>query len=130
MSITTIEDIRVALVDPDFEMDEEFIQALIQRAESMIRLQGYDIENLNVDAVKIVTSNLVRRVLNNPDGIRQETESTGPSSRSVTYAGALPGEMILTQEEKALLTGKKRRGAFSINLAPNMMKDFGWEDEF
>lgn len=130
MSITTIEDIRVALVDPDFEMDEEFIQALIQRAESMIRLQGYDIENLNIDAVKIVTSNLVRRVLNNPDGIRQETESTGPSSRSVTYAGALPGEMILTQEEKALLTGKKRRGAFSINTAPNMMKNFGWEGEF
>lgn len=130
MAITTIEDIRVALVDPDFEMDEKFIQALIQRAESMIRLQGYDIDSLNPDAVKIVTSNLVRRVLNNPDGIRQETESTGPSSRSVTYAGALPGEMILTQEEKALLTGKKRRGAFSINLAPNMMKDFGWEGDF
>lgn len=130
MSITTIQDIKIALVDPDFEMDEDFIQALIQRAESMIQLQGYDIETLNPDAVKIVTSNLVRRVLNNPDGIRQETESTGPSSRSVTYAGALPGEMILTQEEKALLTGKKRRGAFSINTAPHMMKRFGWEGEF
>lgn len=130
MTITTIQDVRVALVDPDFEMDEEFIQALIERAESMIRLQGYDTETLNPDAVKIVTSNLVKRVLNNPDSIRQETESTGPSSRSVTYAGAMPGEMILTQEEKAILTGKRRRGAFSVNLAPNMMKNFGWEDEF
>lgn len=124
MSITTIQDVRTALVDPDFDMDTQFIDSLINRAETTLELQGYDLSQVKDEAIKIVVSNMVKRVIQNPDCIRQETETTGPSSRSITYAGSNPGGFYLTDEEKILLTGRKNRKAFTINPAPNMLKDF------
>lgn len=125
VATTTIDDIRAALVDSDFTMDESLIANLINRAETVIELQGYDISRIRPEAVKIVVSGMVKRVILNPDGIRQESETTGPTSRSITYAGASPGELFLTSEDRALLSGKRRRGAFTINPAPSAMDGYG-----
>lgn len=119
MVYVTPDDIRAALVDPDYPMGDEFTQSLIDRALAVIRLNGYDPDAAQPDAVRIVVSNMVKRVLKNPDGIRQESETTGPSSRSVTYAGAMPGEMYLTREDRDMLEGRRRRGgAFTIDPTP------------
>lgn len=124
MATTTIDDIRAALVDEHFEMDEALVASLIDRAETIIELQGYDLSTVDEKAVRIVVSSMVKRVILNPDGIRQESETTGPTSRSITYAGASPGELFLTSEERALLSGKRRRGAFTINPAPSAMDGY------
>lgn len=124
MSITTFDDVKVALVDPALDVDADIVNALIGRAERIIEHTGFDLKKLDPEIVRMVVSSMVKRVILNPDGIRQETETTGPGSRSVTYAGSDPGMLYISEHERELLIGKRRSGAFTINLAPRAMQDY------
>lgn len=118
---------RWAGVDPP-TAQESTITTLIGDAEGYIRGEYPTIDTLisdgtvDVDNVVRVVAQMVIRKLQNPLGIRQQNETTGPFTRGVTFGGDLPGELwSLTDSERVMLgdhSADRRHGrAFSINTA-------------
>lgn len=69
---------------------------------------------LDAELTKFVAVSMVLRMLRNPEGIRQESETLGSWSHSATYSEAISsGRLFLTDEELGLLKPLKS-GAFSV----------------
>lgn len=56
------------------------------------------LDELNADAVKTAVVNAVKRVLMNPEAIRQMSETTGPLSESRTLDTAISSGMLYLDE--------------------------------
>jgi hypothetical protein len=119
--------------------DEETVSASawITEASQQVRDEVPDVGGLDVDerialasdaanylnpaTVRSVVARMVRRVLMNPEGARQRSQSVDDYSESVTVDSSLSsGEMFISPREMARLLGTRSSGgaAFSVDTAP------------
>ena len=123
MAWTEAADVVARWVGDDRPTDLDAVSVQIADAEAMIVAalpevaDRIDAEVLDVADVVRVVSRMVIRVLRNPHGFRQRTETTGPFAQSSTFAGNRPGELELTDADIADLgfdLPKRQGRAFSI----------------
>lgn len=120
----TPEDVVERWVGDDPPALDGVVVRLVDDAETILRATYPDLVDrvgLSVDpnAVKLVVARMVSRVLRNPDGTRQVTETVGPFSRNRTFGGDTPGAMALTAEERRLLGDTAGRStAFTVTTDP------------
>ena len=80
---------------------------------------------LPLGRVKKVLARVVIRHLRNPKGLRQAMDTTGPFSTQIMHSGDTPGELYLTDEDRAEL-GEARSGrAFTIDTTPPLPTIYG-----
>ena len=126
---TTAAEVVAAWIGDDAPTDLVKVDLWVGRAERLLRARIPGLGDRVVadpvtepdllDNVKDVVTSMVQRVFRNPEGVRTRQESTGPFSGSVTLGGDQPGELWLTDDEKARLTlSGGARGAFSIDMVP------------
>lgn len=116
--------------------DDDLLQQLIDDAEEIIRYEYPDItgrvddgesgiapeDPVPLERVRLVVARMVSRHLRNPDGVRQVTETTGPFSENRTFAGDLPGQLLLLDEERRMLgylPGAPKQRAFTVPTSPD-----------
>ncbi len=120
-------DFQLDWIGEPLDVSDVTVVRWIARAERMLRKEYPDIgeriisgrEPDLLEIVKDVVISMVTRVLRNPAGHRQVSETTGVFTGSVTFAGANPGGLYLTLEERDLLRGpdKARKGqAYSLPM--------------
>lgn len=126
---TTAAEVVAAWIGDDAPADLAKVDLWVGRAERLIRARIPGIadrvvaepvvEPDLVDNVKDVVTSMVQRVFRNPEGVRTRQESTGPFSGSITLGGDQPGELWLTDDEKARLSlSGSTGGAFTIDTIP------------
>lgn len=108
------------------QVSDPHVEYLLQRATDLLddaiptlRARA-DADPALRDRVDRVATDMVARVLRNPDGARSRTSTRGPFSESVTF-GDTTSEMVLTDAERLSLLppGKRapaRRSIGSIRL--------------
>lgn len=127
---TTAAEVVAAWIGDDAPTDLVKVDLWVGRAERLLRsrVPGLGgrvaaepvVEPDLLDNVKDVVTSMVQRVFRNPEGVRTRQESTGPFSGSITLGGDQPGELWLTDDEKARLTlSGGSRGAFTIDMFPS-----------
>lgn len=116
--------------DDPIPADDATITILLGDAEDEILRAFPDVDDriaadpptLTVERVKKVAARMVMRVLRNPKGLRTATETTGPFSENETFAGARPGEIYLSTQDRAdLADGTTRKRAYTIDASPNLV---------
>lgn len=124
--------VRDRWIGPGPDATDTQIATLLEDAESLIRREFPDIQE-RIDAgeleprtVAAVAARAVIRVLRNPEGTRSTSEGAGPFQRQTTYAGDLPGELFLTDDDRAALGGTKARRAFQIDGTPRAVRNGGY----
>ena len=123
MAWTTPQDVLDRWVGDGRPTDEALLEKLIGDAEDHLVFEYPDLPDRvlggdpPVARVQRVVAAMVTRVLRNPKGVRQQQITTGPFQRGETFAGDRPGELTLTDEERALLgysPGAPGQKAFTI----------------
>lgn len=124
MAWATFEDVTVRWVGPGVPTDEALVEALIADAEQVI-LASYpaiqnriDAESLPAARVTLVVTQMVSRVLRNPEGLTSWQQTTGPFSQARSYGAGSTG-LYLTDDEIRMLAPITKGKAFEIDLAPN-----------
>lgn len=130
MAWATAEDVTGAWIGNDVPTDDAKIETWIARAERLIRASFPAIQDridsglepdLEANVVDVVVA-MVTRVFRNPQGYRtmsgQQTAGPFSGNDTITFGGDNPGELALTDAEKALLGGStaNRGDAFSVDL--------------
>lgn len=104
----------------------------ISEASQQVRDEVPDVDGLDVDervaagvlsaaTVRSVVARMVLRVLKNPEGARQRSQTVDDYSESITVDGSLSsGEMFISPREMARLLGSRGGSvsAFSVDTAP------------
>lgn len=101
------------------------VTLLLLRASALVRAEFPRVDEriasgaLDAALVASVVADMVRRVLANPDGFKQSSETVGPFSRTGTYADEFQG-LALTEADRVILgepvTPGRRRGVGTIWL--------------
>lgn len=123
------EDVQARWVGPDAPDDTPRLTTLIGDAQRLIIAEyptmqdRIDTADIDPELVKQVVCGMVARVFRNPEGLRTGMEQDGPFSRQVTYGGDEPGSLHLSDDDRALLVGRPRGRAFTIDPAPNAGAD-------
>ncbi|WP_030143875.1 hypothetical protein [Mycetocola saprophilus] len=120
----TVEDVkRRWLLAEAIPATDDQIEGLIEEAEDTILGRFPDLPSrvpkpIPLRRVQKITVALVIETLKNPSGTRQANTTTGPFTDSVTYGGANPGAMILTNDQIKELSGSRTGAAFTVNTIP------------
>jgi len=110
---------------PLTETEKTTAEVLLQDASvevrSALKRAGIDTtaDDFDTDAAKIVVCGMVKRSMiagDNSPGVTTAQETTGPFSRSFTYANPT-GDLYMTKREKQLL-GIGLQAAFTIPIGP------------
>lgn len=124
MAYTVPEDVIGRWLFDDAPPDAEVLEVHIDDAEDTIISAVPDLDERITDGrlreetlVKIV-SRMVIRHLRNPEGIRQESETTGPYNATRTYGGDEPGAIYLSKRDRRELLGVRKGKAFMIDTMP------------
>ena len=128
MAWAAAEDVISAWIGDDAPSDIDRIQTWIGKAEREVRYRVPDISvrleaetgtDLHETVIDVVVAMVIRK-FTNPKGYRQVGNTTGPFSEQATFGGDNPGELYLTDDECARLSGATgRQGqAFAIDLMP------------
>lgn len=99
---------------------------LIDDAEDTILAVIPDLEERLADGriplarLQKIVARMVIRHVQNPQGVRQTQETTGPFTKGLTYGGDEPGSIYLTPDERRELLGQSSRSgkAFQIDTMP------------
>jgi hypothetical protein len=128
MAWTTAQEVIDAWIGDDAPDDLNKVDLWIGRAEREIRSQIPGIQarldipepDLLENVIDVVTS-MVHRVFRNPEGTRSLSTTTGPFSEQRTFGGDTPGELFLSDRERAKLEGEGATsgGAFMIDMLPS-----------
>lgn len=125
MSHTQPSDITDRWLRDDPPPDDTKLQKVIDDAEDRILTAVPDLDERLADGrlrlptlVRIVSQMVIRHV-GNPEGIRQESETTGPYNATRTYGGDEPGSIYLTKAERRELLGTRKGMAFMIDTMPS-----------
>lgn len=116
MALATVDDVAVPLLRELSAAERVYAARLLGWAEILIRGRFADFTALNQDAVVMVESQAVARVLRNPDGKYQESLS-GEYASTRDRIGA-DGVLRITDEEWSLLapsSAASSGGAFAID---------------
>ena len=122
-------DINNRWTSADNAPSSHVVDARIVDAETLVRWEFPDIDDRLaedgaeplLERVRFVVTQMVLRVLRNPEGVRSRTSQTGPFSETTTIGGDDPGSPWMTAEERSMLSrspGSPRPSAFSVDLAP------------
>ncbi|MCS4275333.1 hypothetical protein M2390_000494 [Mycetocola sp. BIGb0189] len=120
----TVDDVKLRWLLPEpITATDEQIDALVEEAEDTILGRFPDMASrvpspIPLARVRKITVALVIEKLKNPSGTRQANTTTGPFTDSVTYGGANPGAMILTNDQIKELSGSRTGAAFTVNTIP------------
>ncbi|MEG9248011.1 Gp19/Gp15/Gp42 family protein [Arthrobacter sp. Soc17.1.1.1] len=93
--------------------EEQVIEWLLSEASTKLRLRVPNVDamvaeaGLLADAAKIAVVNAVKRVLQNPEAVRQISTTTGPVTDSKTIDAAVSSGFVYISEED--LTGLRRK---------------------
>lgn len=138
MAWATPDDITARWVGSNLPTDTDLMTALISDAEQIILAEYPGIQDridggsLPVERVIFVVTQMVSRVLRNPEGLSSWQQTTGPFSQSRTF-NAMDGSLgIYLQDNEVKLLAPNRGGkAFEIDLAPNASnpETFRYPDE-
>lgn len=120
-----------AIWRPLTDAESQLAAAWIDEASQQVRDEVPDVDGLDVDeritagslsagTVRSVVARMVRRVLMNPEGVRQRTHTLDDFQETITVDSALSsGEMFISPREMNRLTGLTgRRRAFEIDVRP------------
>ncbi len=121
---TTTQDVIDRWVGGDPPDDDATLGTLVDDAEEILTSEYDDIADritagdLTAGRVVIVVVRMVSRVLRNPAGLRQWTESIGSFSENRTFAGDDPGQPFLTDADRELLgyEPSRKQSAFSVTV--------------
>lgn len=126
------QDVIDAWIGDDAPSDSAKLALWIGRAERLIRssvksLQARLDDEAEIDppvtdlldTTRDVVVEMVSRVFRNPKGIRQANVTTGPYTESQTFGGEQPGQLMLTADELAQLTGAGTgQRAYAVSMIP------------
>lgn len=126
------QDITDAWIGDDAPTDTAKLALWIGRAERLVRsnvktLQARidaEAEVLPpttdlIDTARDVVVEMASRVFRNPKGIRQANVTTGPYTESQTFGGDQPGQLMITADELAQLTGTgSGQRAYTVSMIP------------
>lgn len=123
---TSVDDVKGRWIGDDVlpATDEQIATLLADAEDSILREfptipQRVTDGDLPLARVKKVAARMVIRVLRNPEGSRTIQSTTGPYSENVTFPGSAPGEVLLTDEDRADLSPSASGGrAFTIDPTP------------
>lgn len=122
---TSADDVSSRWLGDDLPATPAQIATLLEDAEDTILREFPDVPDrvtggtLPISRVRKVAARMVIRLLRNPTGARSIAETTGPFSGSVTHGGETPGEIYLTDEDRAdLRPASTGRRAFTIDTVP------------
>lgn len=122
---TTPADVTDRWLGSDLDVTNDQIERLLEDAEDTVLREFPDLpERVGVSGgvplvrVQKVVARMVIRLLRNPEGLRQVQEGAGPYTENRTYGGAQPGELFLTDEDRAELGNTREGRAFSIDQSP------------
>lgn len=125
MAWATFEDVVTRWVGAGEPTDEALVEAIIADAEQVILAQypaiqdRIDAETLPLERVTFVVTQMVSRVLRNPEGLSSWQQQTGPFGQSRVFGTENVG-IYLTDNELKMLSPNRKGKAFEVNLAPNM----------
>lgn len=132
MAYTVPQDITDRWLRDDQLPDNDILLILIDDAEDRILTAVPDLDDRITDGrlreetlVRIVSQMVIRHV-GNPEGVRQESETTGPYNATRTYGGDEPGSIYLTPNERRELLGKRKGKAFMIDTTPSHVGSAEW----
>jgi hypothetical protein len=124
----TANEVLTSWIGDDFPDDDSLVETWISKAERLVRFKipglqariDAGTEPDLLDNTIDVVSAMVQRVFRNPEGIRQDSTTTGPFTESRTYGGTTPGVLALTDDEVALLSAGTSGGqrAFTVSMIP------------
>jgi len=109
----------------------QLTEAWITEASQQVRdevpdVGGLDVDervtagSLSADTVRSVVARMVRRVMMNPEGARERSQTVDDYQETVVVDTALSsGEMYITPRELKRLTGLRGRRAFQIDTRPD-----------
>lgn len=124
MAWATFTDITSRWVGADAPTDEALVTALIADAEQVI-LASYpaiqtriDSDALPVERVILVVSQIVTRVLRNPDGLTTWQQNTGPFGQLRNFADGKSG-IHINDAELRLLAPTRGGKSFEVDLGWN-----------
>jgi hypothetical protein len=120
---TTPADVTDRWLGSELDVTNDQIERLLEDAEDTVLREFPDLpERVDVIPggvplvrVQKVVSRMVIRLLRNPEGLRQVQEGAGPYTENRTYGGAQPGELFLTDEDRAELGNTRDGRAFTID---------------
>lgn len=126
-SITTFNDVKAAQKRPLPDEDKAWVETLIRHAEAILSLKRGDIEDWvaeqNSDkrraAVRQAVTNMVGRVIKNPDGFATETDGDYGYGRVKELA---TGELYATSTDLQLIglrSGRGRAKSMRLYLPPD-----------
>ena len=124
MAWAPFEDVVTRWVEAGEPTDEALVAALISDAEQVILAEYPAIQDridqnlLPVERVTFVVTQMVSRILRNPEGLSSWQQQTGPFGQSRTFGTENVG-IYLTDNEIKLLSPTRRGKAYSVDLAPN-----------
>ena len=115
MAVATVADVAVPLMRTLSADEAAYAARLLEWAEALIKARYPDLDALDQDALVMVESQAVARVLRNPDGAYQESLS-GEYTHTRDRLGA-DGVLRIADDEWALLGGAASKGgAFSVDM--------------
>lgn len=115
----TYEDIKNAWVGGALPAGKATVDTYIIYAEEIILSEYPKIQErlddgrLSIDKVRLVVTNMVLRVLNNPSNLKTWQQTTGPFGSNRSYNNST---IWLEENEKNLLAPKKTNKAFEQDL--------------
>ena len=125
---TNINDIKKRWIATTPICEDKQIEIYIQDAEQLIFLEYPQAQEQIVQPAYLqrfitAVSQMVIRVLQNPDKIRQMQESAGSFSGGITYGTETLKGMEITKKERVLLENNNKKNNSLITLAPAGFKD-------
>lgn len=121
MAWATAQDVLDDWIGSDQPVNDATLARWVGRAERLLRHEFPTLQTRLdsgnepdlLDSIRDVISAMVTRVFRNPEGIRSQSSGAGSYTESVTFGGAQPGGLFITDRERALLMppGEGRPGA-------------------
>ena len=126
---TEVDNVKSRWLDGAVPATDAQIETLLGDAEDAILAafpsmpERVDAEEIPLARVRKIAARMVIRVLRNPGGKRVHQETAGPFQESTTFGGNEPGEVYLSDDDRAELAGTARGGAFMIDTLPSYAVD-------
>lgn len=121
MSVVTITDVQARLGRVLTDLEQEQVTAWLEDLDALVRARIPDLDDqlalgtIDVRVLKLVFAQAVRRLLLNPEGLRQYTESIDDYSITKTVDSAVSSSALyLSDDEWAMLLPATADGAFTI----------------
>lgn len=135
MSVVTITDVQARLGRVLTDLEQAQVTAWLEDLNALVRARVPDLDDqlesgeMDRAVLKLVFTQAIRRLLLNPEGLRQYTESIDDYSVTKTVDSSVSSSALyLSDDEWAMLLPETAEGAFTIRAAgaPDYAGHRGW----